>query len=87
MRPWREGDPIGAGVVYLPTKAVSAAYTAACLRAMQEATAKAIATEPSLEARRLKMAKATAGQPEKYAIWLQNRVTEIWRELKEGTTK
>ena len=30
MRPWREGDPVGTGVVYLPDTKTREAYTRAC---------------------------------------------------------
>lgn len=82
MKPWKPGDPVGRGAVYLPTRAASQAYTEACLHEMSDATARAIAKEPSIEKRRVMAAKAMAGQDEKYAIWLRSRVGEIQAQLK-----
>lgn len=76
MRPWREGDPVGAGEVYLPDSKAKQAYTNACKRQLIESAARHVLSLPSLEQRRAFIAKHPAKED------LKHRVRELWEENK-----
>lgn len=76
MKPWRVGDKIGAGVVYLPDTMTKKAYTAACQSAQIESAAKYIIGLGSIEARRGYINKFPKDRREE----LQNKVKELWEK-------
>ena len=56
MTPWKPGDPIGAGIVYLPDAETRAAYHAADQLAKKTAMARRLLNAPVSEARRISAA-------------------------------
>jgi hypothetical protein len=76
LRPWREGDPVGAGEVYLPDSKTKQAYTKACKDQMVESAARHVLSLPSLEQRRAFIANHPAQEE------LKHRVRKLWEEKK-----
>ena len=76
MRPWREGDPVGAGEVYLPDTKTKQAYAKACKGQMIESAARHVLSLPSLEQRRAFIAKHPTQEE------LKHRVRKLWEEKK-----
>ena len=74
MRPWREGDPVGAGEVYLPDTKTKKAYTKACKDQIIESAARQVIRMRSIEQRRAFIAKHP-NQEE-----LKIKVRELWEE-------
>lgn len=74
MTPWRPGDPVGRGAVFLPTPAIRAAYHAACAAERIDATARAVLALPTLPERRARIEQC----PERDRDALRARVTELW---------
>lgn len=78
MRSWREGDPVGAGIVYLPDTKTKQAYERACKRLWIESAAQHVLSLPSLEQRRAFIAKHPADEREA----LKSKVKELWEAQK-----
>ena len=76
MRSWREGDPVGAGEVYLPDTKTKQAYTKACKDQWVEIAARHVLSLPSLEQRRAFIAKHPTQEE------LKHRVRKLWEEKK-----
>lgn len=76
-RPWKLGDPVGCGAVFLPTRKHVEDYTAECNRLMIEADARAICAMPDLRTRQARIAR----YPEKWRDTLKRRVREMWDTL------
>lgn len=77
MQPWRAGDPVGCGLVYLPTKKLRDAYGAACVEAQIHADARAICAIPRIETRRARIAMYPAHRRD----LLKAKVAEMWAKL------
>lgn len=78
MQPWRPGDPVGMGLVYLPDKKTRDAYGKACRDQWIESAAKHAVQLPTLQARRDFINSYPAGARGQ----LKDRVAELWRMLK-----
>ena len=76
MRPWREGDPVGAGEVYLPDSKTKQAYTNACKRQWIESAARHVLRLSRIEQRRAFIAKHPAQEE------LKQKVRDLWGERK-----
>lgn len=76
MKPWRPGDPVGCGEVFLPTRKHAEEYTAACRAAIITADARAICAIPELATRRAQIAR----YPEKHRAALKARIAELWNK-------
>jgi hypothetical protein len=76
MQPWRLGDPVGMGEVYLPDKKAREAYGKACVEAVIESAAKHVASLPSITSRRAYIDSFPADRREA----LKQKITEVWNE-------
>lgn len=74
MKPWKAGDPVGCGIVFLPTKKLIAAYVDACVEEQISTDARAICAIPSVQTRRARIAM----YPEARRDLLKARVAELW---------
>lgn len=74
MKPWRAGDPVGCGPVFLPTRKLIDAYTEACVDAQIHADARSICAIPRVETRRARIAM----YPPLRRDLLKARVAELW---------
>ena len=79
MRPWREGDPVGAGVVYLPDTKTKQAYARACKRLWIESAAKHAISLPTLHQRR----NFIDSYPLDALEALKDRIKELWEARNE----
>ncbi len=73
-RPWRPGDPVGCGEVFLPTRKLVEAYTQACVDAQIETAARAICAMPDRETRAAAVAMYYAPRRER----LKEKIRELW---------
>lgn len=78
MNPWREGDPVGSGVVYLPDTKTKQAYARACKRLWIESAARHAISLRTLQARRDFINSYPAEAREE----LKNKVKELWEAQK-----
>lgn len=78
MNPWREGDPVGAGVVYLPDTKTKQAYARACKRLWIESAARHAISLRTLQARRDFINSYPAEAREE----LKSKVKELWEAQK-----
>jgi len=78
MRSWREGDPVGTGVVYLPDTKTREAYTRACKLLRIESAAQHAISLPTLHQRR----KFIDSYPAEAREELKNKVKELWEAQK-----
>lgn len=78
MQPWKPGDPVGAGLVYLPDKKTRDAYGKACRDQWIESAAQHAVQLPTLQARR----DFINSYPSSARDQLKDRVAELWRMLK-----
>lgn len=78
MKPWREGDPVGAGVVYLPDTKTKQAYARACKRLWIESAAQHAISLRTLQARR----DFINSYPPEAREELKDRVRELWEAQK-----
>lgn len=76
MQPWRLGDPVGMGEVYLPDKKTREAYGKACRDAWLESAARHVASLPTINARRLCIDSFPANSREA----LKQKIMEVWNE-------
>ena len=74
MKPWREGDPVGAGIVYLPDTKTKGAYAKACRSLFLDSAAQHVISLSKLEARRDFIRDYPAQAQEE----LKDRVRELW---------
>lgn len=74
--PWKPGEPIGPGALYLPTRQIAEAYHAECQRQVVAAVARAICAIPDLETRRARVAMYPATLREQ----LKTAVAAYWKE-------
>jgi hypothetical protein len=74
-REWAAGDPVGCGVVYLPSKASRRAYGDACRRAFIDAAAREVAAMRDLHQRRAFIER----YPEADREALKARIKELWQ--------
>lgn len=77
-RPWKPGDPIGCGEVFLPTRKAVEEYTAACIAAQITADARAVCAIPDRATR----AARVAMYPEYRRDALKARILELWNARK-----
>lgn len=75
MKPWRLGDPVGMGEVYLPDSKTRAAYGKACRAAVIDSAAKHAINLPTLQRRREFINSYPAAAREA----LKDRIRELWR--------
>ena len=73
MKPWRPGDPVGRGVVYLPDQKTRDAYWRAVNEALIDSAARHVISLPSIEARREYIERHRHGEA------LKARVSDLWR--------
>ena len=78
MKSWREGDPVGAGAVYLPDTKTKQAYANACKRLWLDSAAQHAISLPTLQARRDFINSYPAQAREE----LKDRVRELWEAKK-----
>jgi hypothetical protein len=78
MKPWRHGDPVASGLVYLPDKKTRDAYGKACKELWIEPAAIHAVNLPTLHQRR----KFIESYPMPERDQLKDRVSELWRKLK-----
>lgn len=78
MTPWKPGDPVGMGLVYLPDKKTRDAYGKACRDQWIESAAQHAVQLPTLEARR----NFINSYPAQARDQLKDRVAKLWRMLK-----
>lgn len=76
MNPWREGDPVGMGEVYLPDTKTKLAYSKACRLQSIESAAQYVLSLRSIEQRRAFIAKHPSQEE------LKIRVKKLWEERK-----
>jgi len=74
MKPWKPGDPVGIGVVYLPDKKTRAAYGKACRDLWIDSAAKHAISLPTLHQRR----EFIDSYPLDARDALKVRVAELW---------
>lgn len=78
MRPWREGDPVGAGEVYLPDTKTKQAYANACKRIWLDSAAHRAISLPTLQLRR----EFINNYPAKEREALKDKIRKLWEENK-----
>jgi hypothetical protein len=76
MTPWRKGNKIGSGEVYLPDDDARAAYGSACLDAILYATAKQVLRMKELAERR----QFIANYPQALQPELKEKIKALWAE-------
>tara|TARA_R110002110_G_scaffold95133_1_gene245923 strand:+ start:1763 stop:2026 length:264 start_codon:yes stop_codon:yes gene_type:complete len=77
---WREGDPVGAGEVYLPDTKTRKAYGAACQELWVEPAAHYILGLRTIEQRR----SAIREVPDHHRDKVETRVRELWKKVNEA---
>ena len=82
MTPWREGDPVGIGEVYLPDDKHKKAYSLACKRLIIESAAFHVLKLKTIDKRREFInSYPQAGQDD-----LKSRVSELWGKANNGNS-
>ena len=76
--PWKPGDPVGVGEVYLPDKKTREAYGRACREQWLEAAAVAVMAKRMLQERRYLI----NAYPVQHREALKAKVAELWERLK-----
>ena len=79
MNPWRKGDPVGSGEVYLPDSKTKQAYAEACKRLWLEPAAQHAVSLPTLQARR----RFLANYPDAAREELKGKIIELWERKNE----
>lgn len=79
MMPWRAGDPVGMGEVFLPDEKTKAAYTKACQDSYLTTVARHAISLPTLEERREFIANYPKGGQEA----LKARMQELWTSKRD----
>lgn len=78
MNPWREGDPVGVGVVCLPDTKTKQAYARACKRLRIKSAAQHVIRLRTLQERR----DFISSYPEQAREELKDRVRKLWEAQK-----
>lgn len=78
LTPWKPGDPVGCGDVYLPTSELRSAYAEECRRQQTEANALYVLDGATLAIRQARVRQL----PVNLQAAVQVRVWEIWNERK-----
>ena len=82
MTPWRKGDPVGMGEVYLPDTKDKQAYSLACKRLIIERAALHVLKLKTIDKRRQFInSYPQAGQDD-----LKSRVSELWGKANNGNS-
>lgn len=82
MKPWRKGDPVGSGEVYLPDSKSKQAYAEACKSLWLEPAAQHAVNLPTLHARR----QFLASYPNAAREELKIKILELWDRKNEQKT-
>ena len=78
IKPWKPGDPVGGGLIYLPDQKTRDAYGKACRDQWIESAAQHAVQLSTLQARR----DFINNYPMPARDQLKERVAELWRMLK-----
>jgi len=76
VTPWKLGDPVGGGKIYLPDIKTKKEYASECRRMMIESAAQHVTKMRTVSERRLFISKQPIDRQEDLKI----RITEIWRK-------
>lgn len=82
MTPWREGDPVGIGEVYLPDDKHKKTYSLACKRLIIESAAFHVLKLKTIDKRR----EFINSYPQAGQDNLKSRVKELWGKANNGNS-
>tara|TARA_R110000765_G_C18470694_1_gene551112 strand:+ start:31 stop:288 length:258 start_codon:yes stop_codon:yes gene_type:complete len=82
MTPWREGDPVGIGEVYLPDDKHKKTYSLACKRLIIESAAFHVLKLKTIDKRR----EFINSYPQAGQADLKSRVKELWGKANNGNS-